>query len=125
MLARKSSKSPGFSRAPASPRRELLGETHRDVDQIVQARRHFVDQPQLITLLRLHRLPGYDGIERGRYTDQAREPLRASCPRNDTQRHLRQADPGPGDRYPCVAAQRELEASAESCTVHRCHYRLG
>ena len=89
-------------------------------------RPHLVEKAGRVRLLDVEVLPFDDELHRLGLPDRAREPLRASGPREDAERHLRQADlerAGPGDAE--VARERDLEPAADRVAVDRGEDELG
>ena len=60
-----------------------------------------------------HHTAAHDDVERGGDADQARETLRATGTRHETQRDFRERDARAGGRQSHMAPQRQLQTPAE------------
>ena len=65
-----------------------------------------------------------DHFERRADSDEARQSLRAAGAGQNAERHLGQAELGPGCGHAIVARERQLEPATEGRAVQRRHHRL-
>ena len=102
--------------------RRGLGDGDRRIEQI--GLDHFVEQRRLREQGDRQRLARQHHVECALDADQTGQTLRTARTRQQAELHLRQADPGAGERNAMVAAHRELETAAERHAFDRGDHRL-
>ena len=102
--------------------RRGLGDGDRRTDQV--GLDHFVEQRRLGEQGDRQRFARQHHVECALDADQTGQTLRTAGTRQQAELHLRQTDPGGGERDAMVAAHRELETAAERHAFDRSDHRL-